>query len=80
MPGDDPLAALDVIAQRCRELSAKCHLEPTSATDPMTDPKQRAARVEARKSRDDDDRSHVFQVTEIECSQLPLTLYKHIVG
>ena len=65
MPGNDPLAALDVIEQRCRELtSAGCHHEPTTATtDPMTAPQQRAARVEAAptESRDDND-SHVVQV------------------
>ena len=63
-PGDDPLAALDVIGQRCRELSAKCHHKPTSATDPMTVPQQLGAAVEATKSRDDDDASHVVQVNE----------------
>ena len=63
-PGDDPLAALDVIGQRCRELSAKCHHEPTSATVSMTAPQHFGAAVEATKSRDDDDLSHVVQVNE----------------
>ena len=65
MPRDDPLAALDVIGQRCRELSAKDHHEPTTATlNPITAPRQQSTRVEAMLSRDDDDLSHGNQVNK----------------
>ena len=67
MRRDYPLAALDVISQRCRELmSAKDHHGPTTrAADTMTAPEQLgAARMEATESRDDDDHSHVVQVNK----------------
>ena len=67
MRRDYPLAALDVISQRCRELmSAKDHHGPTTrAADTMTAPEQLgAARMEATESRDEDDHSHVVQVNK----------------
>ena len=63
MPWDDPLAALEVIEKRCRDLSANQHLTSTSTTDSKTSLKHRAARVEAMSSDgDDNDNHHETQV------------------
>ena len=71
VPGDDPLAALELIGQRCRVLSAKCHHEPTSATEPMTAPQQLGATsLETTELRDDDDLSHVVKVNELKLCSL----------
>ena len=45
VPRDDPLAALEVIEKRCRDLSANQHLTPTSTTDPTTAPHQQGTPV-----------------------------------